>query len=397
MNLEVIVLTNDAGERRVPDAYLSLADHVEIVDTNDDDLVLRTVGRLAESASIAAVLPGYEYYVPVAARIGTMLGVPALDPEAALDLRFKDRMRRTMQWHGIDGPRFAITSSTAECEAAVRRIGLPCVVKPIDLSGSLYVRKAATVDEALDAFRDIAAQPRDLDRVTQSDVLVEEYVTGDEYSIEGFVEDDVAHVLSVTRKLLGPEPHFVEAGHIVPGDLSPSDHDRVVAYVRRVIRALRLSVGVFHAEVRLSARGPLLMEIAARLPGDRIPDLMWLARGVDLYEIMLRGHLGLSNRAWLEPRRSGWAGIRYFLRAGQNRYTEFVGRAQLATHPNITEVGVSSPPGVDLPVALVGRLGHVIATAPSYEETVRVLEDADRRAMFVDGGAVRVGAAAAPW
>src|SRR5207249_7492479 len=104
-------------------------------------------------------------------------------------------------------------------------------------------------------------------------VLIEEYVEGPEYSVEGFMDGGSVRVACITSKFLGPEPHFVEAGHVVPGSISEPERRRVVAYVGRVVAALRLDRGPFHAELRCTPHGPLLIEIAARLGGDRIPDL----------------------------------------------------------------------------------------------------------------------------
>jgi biotin carboxylase len=383
MGLEVIVLTHDDGDRRCPDSVLDLIDQRVVVDTNDDARALEAVRRIHRTQRIHAVLPGYEYYVPLAARIGAAIGVPAVDPVAARRMRDKDLMREALRASDVDQPHFALVGSEEDLAGAVDRVGLPCVVKPVDLSGSLFVRKAATAEEALEAFRAIDAQPRDLDRATRRAALVEEFVAGLEFSIEGFVEDGHVHVLSVTRKLLGPEPLFVEVGHVVPGDLGPCENARVVDYVERVIRALRLGLGAFHAEVRLSSRGPLLMEIAARLAGDRIPDLLLLARGIDLYGIMLRSHLGLGNDGNARPLRAEWAGIRYFVRPGMNGYRRSRGADAVGRDPRVVEIELSCRPGEELALASVGRLGHVIARAGSYAETMEALDAADQRVEFL--------------
>jgi len=314
LGLHVIVVTAGRGERTVPAEHLRYAAEVHLVDTNDDDQVARLVCGLHDRRPLAAVLPGFEYYVPLAARLGSRLALPSLDPEAALDLRFKHRMRQALQRQGIPQPRFHWVAAEEDVLPALDRTGLPCVVKPVDLAGSLMVRKVREPAEALRAVREIRRmRTADLERPVSGDALIEEYVEGPEYSVEGFVEAGRMRVVCITSKFLGPEPYFVEAGHIVPGSITEPDRRIALAYVDRVAAALRLDRGPFHAELRCTLRGPMLMEIAARLGGDRIPDLVQLALGVDLYRIALLSHLGLSAGDVGCPAEARWAGIRYFL------------------------------------------------------------------------------------
>jgi biotin carboxylase len=382
---EAIVLTAGHGGRRVPDVHLDHADYVELVDTNDDDAVLAAVRRLHDAEPVHAVVPGFEHYVPLAARVAAALGLPGLDPQAALRLRHKHLMRAALATAGVDQPAWAVVADERDLVDALQRTELPCVVKPVDLSGSLHVRKSATLEEASAALH--AARGRrdpDLDWRSLPLVLVEEFVAGPEYSVEGFVQDGRVHVLSITKKLLADEPFFVEIGHIVPGDLSRADSRPVELYVRRVAGALGLSLGVFHAEVRLSSRGPLLIEIAARMGGDNIPQLLELSRGVDLYDITLRCHLGLPVTA--EPRSSNGtrAGVRYFLRPRLDRYTDVWFADGVRADPRVRDLQMLIPPGAQLPRpgSSRARLGYAVVTGASYEAVRSLLDDVDRGTTF---------------
>lgn len=291
---DMVVFTAGHGERRVPDEHLAHASRVEVIDTNDDRLVRRRLRELHSRRPFAAVLPGFEHYVPLAADAAADLGLPGLPAATAAALRMKHLMRERLAASGIDQPRHVLLTDEAELAGAIAEVGLPCVLKPVDQSGSLNVRKARTMAEAADAFRRINGYGAGyLDRTSLPLVLVEEYVVGPEFSVEGYAADDEVVVLGITEKLLGPEPYFVEVGHMVPAPLDADTARTVEAYTVGVVRALGLRLGPFHAELRLSARGPLLMEVAARLPGDRIPDLLRLATGADLYETTLRCFLGV--------------------------------------------------------------------------------------------------------
>lgn len=249
-------------------------------------------------------------------------------------------MRRAVDAAGLDQPRYRTVSGSRSAAAAYAELGPVCVVKPVDQSGSLDVRRVGSEREAVGAFRRALRSGRGAGLV-----LVEEYVQGPEYSVEGYVEDGRVHVLAITEKILGQEPHFVEVGHIVPAQLEARTAARIRSYVVRVLEAVALGIGPFHAELRMSARGPLLMEVAARLPGDRIPELLRLACGHDLYEIMLRCYLGLPNPAPATARSGTRAGIRYFLRPGLDTYREFRVDPVIESDPRVREITVLLPPG----------------------------------------------------
>lgn len=383
-----VVLTANIDGRRVPEVHLRRARHIEFVDTNDDEAVIRVLQNLHEQQSaIDAVLPGFEHYVPLAARAASTLGLPGLDPSAALRMRYKHVMRDALAAAGVDQPGYAIVSADHQVVEAVSQIGLPCVVKPVDQSGSINVRKVTLLDEAQAAVhRARYGSDPELGRSSLSLALVEEFVAGPEYSVEGFVDNGNVYVLSLTKKLLASDSSFVEVGHIVPADLCPPQSDQIQRYVARVAQALGLTLGPFHAEVRLSSRGPLLMEIAARLAGDRIPHLLSLSHGIDLYDITLRCHLGLSiSTPRVTPSRATVAGVRYFLRSGLSRYSHVSMADSLRGDPRIKEFTTLIRPGMNVPPAESSRarLGYAVVTDHNYSDVVTLLEELDRCTTFL--------------
>ncbi len=377
----VLVLTGAADH----DGVLAKADRVIACDTADQAEALRRIRALHAETPLHAVLPGFEHFVPLAAHAAAALGLPGIDPDGVTPLRHKHRMRRAVAAAGLDQPRYRTVSCERSAEAAYRELGPVCVVKPVDQSGSLGVRRVSSPREARLAFR-AALRTGDRFGVRGAGlVLVEEYVEGPEYSVEGYVEDGRVRVLGVTEKILGAEPHFVEVGHIVPALLEPGTALEIERYVTGVLYAVALRTGPFHAEVRRAARGPLLMEVAARLPGDRIPDLLRLASGHDLYEIMLRCYLGQpASPAAAAPRTASRAGIRYFLRPGLERYREFRVDPVLQSDPRVREIGVLLPPDTALPDpgSSAGRLGYVLAEGATYQETADVLRHAESAVTF---------------
>ena len=93
-------------------------------------------------------------------------------------------------------------------------------------------------------------------------------------------------------KQLGPEPYFVEMGHIVGAPIPAERQHEMEEYVASCIKYLRLTTGVFHLELKVNDAGPFIIEIAGRLPGDHICDLIEVSFNVDLAKLMIQSHLG---------------------------------------------------------------------------------------------------------
>jgi biotin carboxylase len=392
---EPVILTGGRSNSGLSPADLRRCERIVRIDTDDVRAVEAKLVSLHRERRLAAIVPGFEDQVPVASRAARALGLHGLPREVSLRVRFKDRMRLALARAGIEQPRFRIVRAPNDAAAAVAAVGLPCVVKPVGRSGSAGVRKAGSLAEAAAALVEILGRAQRERAGTADDsppdpdgaALVEEYIPGPEYSVEGYVESGEPVIIGITNKLLGAEPCFVEIGHIFPADVPEAAAHATRRYVAAVVRALRISLGPFHAEVRLSTRGPLLMEVAGRLPGDRIPRLVSLTQGIDLARIMVNAYLGLpptdaarSPAAVCAPS----AGVQFFLRPGLSRYRSATVSESLARDPALRELSMLIAPGARVPPpdSSRGRLGYAIVTGERQDEVRRMLARADRCVTF---------------
>ncbi|MFB7278869.1 acetyl-CoA carboxylase biotin carboxylase subunit family protein [Streptomyces hydrogenans] len=259
--------------------------------------LLRLVEKAAAETGTApsGVIAGFEYAVPEAAELARALGLPALDARAAEAVRQKDVMRRRCEERGVAYPR---SIAVGPEEAGPCPLPFPVVVKPVDCGGSLmvslcrdeeeYARACAVVH---DPGEDVKFHPN-----PRRTALVEEYVEGPEFSLDGWVDADGPHLASVTSKFLSAPPDFFEMGHIATAP-ERSPHGEVLErFARQVVAAFDLTVGPFHIETRIVRdRGPVLIEVGARLAGDNIPELVLAGPGVDLCAATADAARGLSH------------------------------------------------------------------------------------------------------
>lgn len=387
----VTLTTAGIGPRMLAGIDRESVDRVLIVDGDVEAAVLAAVRAENAKHPFDAVAPGVEYYVPLAAQVAAELGLPGIDTHDARVLRDKRLMRERLLRAGLATPRYrAIDIRAADLRdrvgEAVEHVGSPCVVKPVDLADSTHVRLASTIDEATAAISRIAeCAASDRDRRPSPVALIEEFIDGPEFSAEGYVTHGGVHVVSITRKLLGSPPHFVERGHIVNAPLPPAEQAAIEKYVADVVAAFGLTVGVFHAELRIGPQGPTLMEIAARLPGGQICTLIKLTTGFDLPAAFIDCLLGGAPKQFSrdgDPQ--ALAGIRFLHRPGTSCYARSEGLDAVRTLEGHHSSAVAYAPGEPIPALSdsTGRLGWHMFTAADLPTLEARLARADEMTVF---------------
>ncbi|MEU5537860.1 ATP-grasp domain-containing protein [Streptomyces sp. NPDC020362] len=368
--LRVVVASADTGDRALSDAVRTAAERVLTVETNDRAALEAAVREEHEREPLDAVLAGSDIYVAVTARVAHALGLRGLPVDTVERVRDKSVMRAAVATAGLRTPRFAEATTEDELHAAAERVGFPCVLKPVACSGSIHVSRADTMAELSAAFRRLVTDTvPDMGKLHEHRVLVEEYVEGPEFSADGYVRDGVTTVVALTRTLLGPEPDFVEMGHLTRADVDDTTLKTVASYVADVVAAVNLTSGPFHCELRLAADGPVLIEIGARLPGDRIVELVRLVTGVSLPKVALADALGADPAgmgAFAEAEAAA-AGIRFFAAENLATFQGLTGWDQVTALPEVTESALYFAPGDEIPAArdCRSRLGHALFTADS--------------------------------
>ena len=173
--------------------------------------LLEKITELVLAARIVAVIPGVEYSVKEANLINHRLGLPGLDPKCLDLVRSKVQMREALEKAGIAIPRFWKLDTLGELKSLVGEIRFPCVVKPIDAGASIGVVRVSDESKLYDAvsYSISVVDPACGMRFSRG-VIIEEYIVGPEYSVEGYVDDGVVKFVGITEKKIWGEDCFVE-------------------------------------------------------------------------------------------------------------------------------------------------------------------------------------------
>jgi hypothetical protein len=141
-------------------------------------------------------------------------------------------------------------------------------------------------------------------------VLIEEYMDGPEISVDAAFVDGKMMPMYLARKVTGFFPHFEEIGHVVDAADPLLDDPQLRGVLAGAHQAVGFRNGITHTELRLTAAGPKIVEINARLGGDMIPYVGWLASGIDPGRIAVEVACGQTPA--IEHSRRDVAAIRFY-------------------------------------------------------------------------------------
>ncbi|WP_411574860.1 ATP-grasp domain-containing protein [Streptomyces fradiae] len=352
-----------------------IVDHA-VADLDSTTDLLAAGRALAERHELAGVVTWSEWHLVPTARLARALGLLANSVEVMRSCRNKATARTLFARHGVPSAASMKARSLVEAGLATMTIGYPAVLKPAAFAGSIGVIRIDRPEQLPDAFTFASAgagQSRE-----DTAVLVEEYLDGPEISVECVTHRGQTTAVAVTRKSLGPPPYFEETGHTIDPD------DPLLAQVAPVaaaaIKALGITDGVQHVEMRLVDGRPRLIEVNARIGGDMIGHLVHLATGIDLPKAA--ADLSCGRTPDLTPTRHETAGIRMLYPTASGTLTqrhinqEFAARTPWLRQVQWTrQVGdpVLLPPDGDL---FTARAGFYIVTGRDTTEVNERLDTA---------------------
>ncbi len=359
---------------------LALADAGHVVDILDSAAV-EEVARLEGVSGVMTLCT--DAPVRSVAAVAEALRLPALSRAAAANATDKRLMRRALAAGVVPIPAFREVEGIAETQGVAEALGYPVVVKVACWSGSRGVYRVDGPEELAERFQ----QAREYQ--PEGALLLEEWLDGPEVSVEGICCGGRVHVIQVTDKLLFPGPFPVEAGHTQPSRLPHATVARIRSVTEAGIRALDLSSCAFHAELKVTPEGPKIIEIGARLGGDRIAThLTPLSTGVDLVAAAIQ--VALGREPDLCPRWGRGAAICYLHAEGVGTVESLGGLEEIRSSPGLELLYAASerdgPLGPGFAIGEVrsslDRYGHVIFSGEHADEAADRAERAAASVKF---------------
>ncbi len=294
----------------------------------------------------------------LAARMAQALDLSYHSPETIRACRDKSITRRLWLRHGVETPQAQRVASAAEALAFFTEMATPCVLKPVDGSGSERVYRCDTRTSCETAYHTIR------NRQDSPDLIIETFVEGNEYSCDFIIDRLGVHPIRFTRKIHAPIPVFgtIMAYELVDfprGNVSPKNFE---ALLMKAARALGIERGICMLDFIVTETGASLLEMTPRPGGDCLP---WLIeKGMNLDILSLNITLSAEPEFQFQPSRrfSPLVGLR--IHAHRAGILKDIDTSRLMADSRVREVYIKHKPGhvIHLPPEDYDswNLGHIL-------------------------------------
>lgn len=319
--------------------------------------------EIAQKYEINGVVTTSDLPVRTLAFVTENMGLKGLSTYSAELCTNKYAQRQAMLMGSVYVPMHFLFNTMEEIELSKKGFVFPLIVKPIDSSASRGVTKVENFNELLEASKYAFQFSKG------NKIIIEEYIEGPEYSVESLTQNGETNVIAITQKstIGSNEKYFVESRHIIPADLDNNNENIIVDYIKKIVGLFKIDNSATHAELKLSTKGPVLIEIGARLGGDYITsDLVPLSTGVDMLDNVIK--IALNQQITIKKTKSLFAGVRFL-----NSFNYYQGLQVIDSKNEKIVRSEIKPYKESLITNSLDRLGYVIACTKNRKELEEIL------------------------
>ncbi len=340
---------------------IQYADEFFNASTMDEDAVLKAAEQFRPDGimTLATDMP-----MRGVAKVSERLGLHSISYTTAVKATDKFEMIKAFKEHDVPSPWYYLVRSIEDLKALEGQVRFPCIIKPTDNAGSHGVAKVDSFPELLSSYEYSHEYSR------HGNVIVEEYLEGPEVSVEVMVVSGKVHILQITDKLTTGSPFFVELGHSQPSSLSPEIQKQIRDVASAACLAVGIDQGPAHVEMKVTSRGPVMIELGARMGGDNITThLVPLSTGIDMVKATIQ--VALGEEPDITPTLHCGSAIRYF-EAPLGVIKSISGIEEARLVPGVKQITFTKDVGEEsVPIHCSNdRLGFVISQGKTASEAI---------------------------
>ena len=373
LQLPAIIKAREAGYHTIVVDYnpkaigIAYADEFYHVSTIDEVGITSLAEKLRPDGimTLATDLPMRSLAVAT-----SKLGLPGISYDTAVKATDKGMMIKAFEKGHVEHPWFFILKNKDELKRVLSAISYPCVIKPTDNAGNRGVSYAQNEAELLSLY-DYSHE-----NSHSGDVIIEEYMEGQEVSVEIIVYQGIVHILAVTDKLTQGKPYFVEIGHSEQSQLGEENVAKIKDLATRAVKAIGIDNSPAHVEIMLTKDGPKMVELGARMGGGCITThLVPLSTGIDMIKSVM--DMAMGKEPDVTPKFDKGSALRHLVGL-EGKIVSIEGLEEARKYPGVTEVTMLKNVGDTVGYFKNGsdRIGYVIAQGKDAANAIKICEEA---------------------
>lgn len=349
----------DAEGREIPHFFAP-------IDLRDKEATL----AYARQHEVNAIFTSADIGVQTAAYVAKNMGLPCYSEELAYCATNKFAMREKAKAIGLGIPKYTLVQTIEEAINAAALIEYPLIIKPVDNFSSKGICVVYNQLELEQQF------PKSMEASFVKRVLVEEFMQGDEGSVEALVRDGVVHIMGVCKKQKSPLPYRYDVLLEYPGHYSVVQQNLIKQFVDDLVTGFEIKNGIIHVEIMV-ANDIKLIEFAIRGCGSLVTThLMPALTHYDVMDYLLWNAFGISKPIQFSS--SLDYGVLKFIMLPKGELKCITGKANVQAIPGILAFDIERKSGDIITEVLDGRSrpGYLLAHASSKDLLKNIVDDA---------------------
>ncbi|KAF0824291.1 ATP-grasp domain-containing protein [Cytobacillus firmus] len=329
------------------------------------------------------VVPGLEYAVQAVNTLAERIELSRPGKKAVQAFTNKFQLREHCKLANIPHPDYKKVKGIDEIFSFFK--GQPLVIKPANRRSSVGVIKINRFEEIEPAWQECISVDEGFRTVKTRNLtweyIVEEFMEGQEVSIETFVHNSQPIFHNITLKRTTEGPHFVELAHTVPAPISKDLKEELISFKEKLLHTLDTENGLFHSEWKITEDGPKIIECASRAPGDYIPKLISIAYGFNFYEAYIQVLMGKNPQVNTDYCKV--AKVEYF-NPPEGIIENIEGIEFLRDLPQVEYFDISKKIGDKVKPLLssMDRIGQYIITSETHDDLSKVAQQINNNVIF---------------
>lgn len=343
------------------------ADACEVADVLDKETNLKIAKKYMPNAVIS---DQSDIAVPTVAYLNEQLGLLGIGVEKADLFTDKSLQREFCKEHGIAIPDFKLCETPEEAIPLLQKYR-KIVIKPIDSQSSRGVYTIEREEQLLEKYKDTLSWSN-----RRKQFLAEEYIDGDEFTIDGLVINGHHYPLCISVKEMYPQNPNISRTQSYSYLSDKHDYELLRETNKKLIETIGLPMGLTHSEYKYKDGKYYLVEAGARGGGSNLSGkIVPFMSGIDNYEYLVNEALGISvdevkvkNTVF---NKDLYVVMRFF-DFGDGIVKRVKGKEFLTNHPMLIDYQLEVKEGDELRQPEYGRLrpGHFIIGGTGKEDVI---------------------------